>query len=161
MIAITRLLTAGLLVASCGRQMLEVAPQQNDTSRSTAPKPPVVRLITNGPNILYRGFTAYFLAEAYDRDGAVRKVEFRAGETVFGSDDTAPYEALLQPATIGPLGVTVTAIDDDGLRGVPHTVHFDVVECPPTEVCEPELPVNDSCCLPPDDRTIRSPHEQS
>jgi mannan endo-1,4-beta-mannosidase len=53
-------------------------------------------------------------AFASDRDGRVEQVEFFAGNTPIGRDDTAPYELTWRDAPVGCHEVTAVAVDDRG-----------------------------------------------
>jgi glucose/arabinose dehydrogenase/type 1 glutamine amidotransferase/regulation of enolase protein 1 (concanavalin A-like superfamily) len=54
-------------------------------------------------------------ADASDADGSVAKVEFFAGDTKIGEDDTAPYAATwTAPAEEGLYELTAKATDDEG-----------------------------------------------
>lgn len=53
-------------------------------------------------------------ASASDMDGTVAKVEFFAGSTLIGADNTAPYSVPWIPTQLGVVGVLAKAIDNHG-----------------------------------------------
>ncbi len=65
-------------------------------------------------------------ATAADSDGTISKVEFYAGATKLGEDNTAPYEFLWENAITGSYVLTARAIDNLGGQGTSSGVNISV-----------------------------------
>jgi hypothetical protein len=78
--------------------------------------------------------TVFFSAQPFDAS-SVRRVEFRAGDTDLGSDNSAPdgFRVFLDSTDFlaGPLELTATAVGTNGRRTV-HTVTAENIPAPPS-----------------------------
>ena len=83
-------------------------------------EPPVVEF-TSPENIssFLPGQLITFQVDASDPDGTVASVSFYQGETLLGTDDTAPYSLEWSVNTPGTKTVTAIATDDKGITSEP------------------------------------------
>jgi len=68
---------------------------------------------SNGSQI-YLGTAYTITATATDSDGSISKVEFYEGNTLLGTDDSAPYSFEISTPTVGTKTYTAKAYDDEG-----------------------------------------------
>jgi hypothetical protein len=81
---------------------------------SSANIAPSVAIISPANNSTYtQGKPVTISANASDFDGTIAKVEFYHGTTLIGSDDSAPYSIVWNPA-IGDYALTAKATDNGG-----------------------------------------------
>jgi hypothetical protein len=74
----------------------------------------------------YRGIAPELSAYAVDRDGAIRRVEFYAGDTRVATKNQAPYTFIWSGAPTGCHDVTVVAVDDAGETSTSNNVRIAV-----------------------------------
>jgi uncharacterized protein YjbI with pentapeptide repeats len=87
---------------------VEVLPSPNN-------QPPVVSITSPSNNAtVYRILGTTIRASASDPDGSILKVEFYSGNTLLGSDTSAPYSLFWRPATKGNHTLTARAYDNGG-----------------------------------------------
>ena len=87
--------------------------------------------------------TVNITVTATDADGSISKVDFFLnGDTLVGSDTTAPYTASFQASTLGNTSIAATATDNEGATAtdqVSIVVNEDVI-VPPVQLREPTVP---------------------
>jgi hypothetical protein len=77
--------------------------------------PPTVTLTAPANNTTIEVNTPITVsAIANDADGTVSKVDFYAGSTLIGTDDTSPYSISWTPTTAGTYAITAQATDNEG-----------------------------------------------
>jgi len=77
--------------------------------------PPTVTITSPRNNAtVYRFLGTTINANAGDSDGTVIKVEFYAGNTLLGTDTSAPYSFYWKPGSKGNQTLTAKAYDDNG-----------------------------------------------
>lgn len=100
-------------------------PLGNSSSCSTAVSPtllidttaPTVSVSAPAANAILSGTTATISATAADTGGAgIQKVEFFAGTTLLGSDNTSPYSVTFNPSALtdGTINLSAKATDNAG-----------------------------------------------
>ncbi|MEL7340471.1 MAG: Ig-like domain-containing protein, partial [Bacteroidota bacterium] len=91
------------------------------------PIPPVVSLSAplNAATFTV-GSPITIAAIANDPDGSISKVDFYAGQTLIGSDVTAPYSMSWTGATAGSYSISAKATDNDGLSTTSLAVNISV-----------------------------------
>ena len=70
---------------------------------------------------------------ANDLEGEVVKVEFYDGEVKLGEDVAAPFEFMIEDASVGTHTITAKAFDEDGLEGISEAV---VISVEAVKFCE-------------------------
>jgi hypothetical protein len=82
---------------------------------TTAPQSPTVSLTAPANVSSYAAPASIpIVATASDADGAVTRVEFRAGTTVLGTDTTSPYAMTWSNVAAGTYSITAVATDNTG-----------------------------------------------
>lgn len=76
----------------------------------------------------------YLSADAYDVDGRIVKVTFKANDTVIGSVNRSPYNLTWKNATAGEYRITAVALDDDGQETVSEAAAITITNQPATVV---------------------------
>lgn len=96
-------------------------------------QPPSVTIVTpqNGA-VFFAPAAVIIRAEAADRDGTVKKVEFYAGDRLIGTDETAPFGLTWEPVPAGEYVLTAKATDDDGASASSDGTRI-LVKLPPPE----------------------------
>ncbi|MBC8053454.1 MAG: T9SS type A sorting domain-containing protein [Sphingobacteriaceae bacterium] len=80
---------------------------------------PVISITSPSSNsILTAPGSATLSADASDSDGTISKVEFFAGTTKLGEDNTSPYSYVYSNIPAGTYSITAKAIDNSGLATV-------------------------------------------
>lgn len=94
--------------------------------------PPTVTLVnpTNGA-IYIEGMDISVVAEAFDADGTIARVDFFAGPALLGSTGEMPYQILLTNAAAGEYVFQAQATDNDGASAVSAPVNIMVLEHAP------------------------------
>lgn len=96
---------------------------------------PRVSLIGPAPGAVYnQPAEVYLSADAYDVDGRIVKVTFKANDTVIGSVNRSPYNLTWKNATAGEYQITAVALDDDGQETVSETATITITNQPATVV---------------------------
>jgi hypothetical protein len=80
------------------------------------------------------GSTVNIAATAADAGGSITGVEFFAGSTSLGTDNTAPYTATYTAATIGTFNLTAVATDNEGATTTSSIVVINVQNNPAPNV---------------------------
>ena len=80
------------------------------------------------------GSTVNISATAADAGGSISGVEFFAGATSLGTDNTAPYTATYNAATIGTFNLTAVATDNEGATTTSSIVVINVQNNPAPNV---------------------------
>jgi len=77
-------------------------------------QPPTVAIVTPQPGtVFFAPAEIAVRAEAADRDGVLKKVEFYAGDRLLGVDETSPFTASWSDVPVGEYLLTARATDDD------------------------------------------------
>ena len=117
---------------------------------SSGNAPPSVRISAPADNATAEsGDTVQITAEASDADGAVSVVHFYAGDTLVGSDSTAPFGFNWPEVRGGSYALKAVATDDGGGVGtsVPVRLNVNPSSAPPS--CVLDTPVNGSSYTAP------------
>jgi hypothetical protein len=98
--------------------------------------PPRVRLVSPQEGTSLRaGTTVPLVAEAFDRDGRITKIEFFANGTSLGPGFPSPiaravFQFLWKPTEEGEYALTAKATDNEGASSISGAVHVRVVDVP-------------------------------
>ena len=90
-----------------------------------APHVGILDPLDNG-SAWYDSNTPVIVAYAVDRGGSIKRVEFHAGETLIGSDDSAPYTFTWNNALPGCYDITALAVDDVNQSATSNNVRIGV-----------------------------------
>ncbi|MCP3886444.1 MAG: hypothetical protein GY700_13435, partial [Propionibacteriaceae bacterium] len=108
----------------CGQQITVVVREPND--------PPTAAILSpRESGILRVGDRVGVRVSADDPDGSVTHVDFFAGDSPMGTDDTEPFEAVWIPESVGETVLSAIAHDDDGMAGARETLTVNVLEATP------------------------------
>lgn len=109
------------------------------TSLTVAPnRPPEVEITSPASGSIFQaGASVTATAAASDADGTIARVEFYAGETLVGADDTAPYSLTAENVPAGTYVVRARAIDNLGAATISAPVTIFVNAQPEVELTSP------------------------
>lgn len=96
------------------------------TVQAPSNQSPTVTLTVSPSGLLSPPANLTLKAEAADSDGTIAQVEFFSGTNSLGTDNSAPYEILLNDQGAGLYSFTVVATDNSGARTTSEAVSVNV-----------------------------------
>jgi endoglucanase Acf2 len=108
------------------------------STNGVANQNPTVALTSPANNATFVGLSPITLsANAADTDGSVAKVEFYAGATLVGTDNTSPFSVSWAPAATGSYALTAKAYDNLNAATTSTTVNVTVTASTPAGLTIP------------------------